>query len=169
MGCACSRPKALEPADPPQNGKADPAPPSVTPDAPAVAASPPEAAIVQKAAEPVREVSELSARASGPVEAQPAAAASAVAAPAASVAGASDTGPCDFPVLVVPRMQPRGARVHRSASADEGYGDGGQRSASSSVQHSRQNSADAAPSFVIAPTAVVMDDLVGRANTLHQR
>ncbi len=156
MGGACSCLKAPDAADPPQNGKAT-LPPS--PDVvPVASAAPPEPVSRAVVAVPVSEPH------SPPLEAVPSPAAPqpAVAAPVspAKPEPVQDSGPCDFPVLVLPRMQRPGQQHHRrSPSAGEGYDADPHHSATSSVQQSRADDGDTAAGAGVAPHAVI-DDLV---------
>ena len=158
MGGVCSCCQAPDPVDPPQYGKATPpdspaaASPAVT--APPIAVSPAEAAPRSTASKTRFWCQSLprptlcprpQSRPEWRPKPQP----------------VPDSGPCDFPVLVVPRMQrPEQQLHHRSPSAGEGYDVDPHHSATSSLQHSRGNSSDAAA----PPPHSVIDDLV---STMH--
>ena len=152
MGGACSCCKAPDPADPPQDSKAT-LPPSL--DAvPSARVAPPEAVSRAEAVVPADEPHSWPLQAvPASVAPQPAAAAVACAEPV------PDAGPCDFPVLVVPRMQRPGQLHQRAPSAGEGYDADPHHSATSSLQQSGGDGGDTAAGAGTAPHAAI-DDLV---------
>ena len=126
--------------------------------APLASAAPPEAVVRAEAAVAVDEPRSPPLEAVPPPEVpQPAAAATASHAKTEPVQA---SGPCDFPVLVLPRMQRPGQQHHRrSPSAGEGYDADPHHSATSSLQQSGGCDGDAAAGAGMAPHAVI-DDLV---------
>ena len=161
MGAACSCFNAPDREDPPQHDKVT-LPPS--PDAtPLARAAPPEAVSRTEVVVPADEQHSvpLPLEEAVPELAAPRpAAAEAVVPAAAAERKVPDSGPCDFPVLVLPRMQRPGQQQHkRSPSAGEGYDADPHHSATSSLQQSGGDGGDAAAGAGKAPHAV-MDDLV---------